>query len=395
MAHTTLPNEHTRPPFWRDERVLAIIAQIIFLLVVVVTARYLFNNAREGLAQAGLTPGYDFLRLRAGFDIGDTIIPYTSDDTYARAFLVGIVNTVRVALIGIALATILGTVMGILRLSPNLLLRGIATVYVETIRNTPLLVQLFFWYTAVMLKFPRVRQAIVLPGPMYLSNRGLAIPWIEPLEGFRVWLGFFVAAFVIAYIVYRIQWAREDRTGQTSYPITSSIIAWLVIVVAGWFLAPGQPFGITRPELAGLNFTGGTVLAPEFAALLIGLVVYTGAFIAEIVRAGIQAVDKGQREAATALGLSTVQSLRFVILPQAMRIIIPPMTSQYLNLTKNSSLAFFIGFPDLFAVSTTIQNQTGKALEVISIVMACYLTTSLLTSLFMNWYNQKVRLVER
>jgi len=246
-----------------------------------------------------------------------------------------------------------------------------------------------------MLKFPRVRQAIMLPGPTYLSNRGLAIPWLEPLEGFRIWLGFFLAAFVIAYIVYRIQWAREDRTGQTSYPVVSALGAWGVVVLAGWFLSPGQPFAITRPELAGLNFKGGTVLAPEFAALLIGLVVYTGAFIAEIVRAGIQAVDKGQREAATALGLSTVQSLRFIILPQAMRIIIPPMTSQYLNLTKNSSLAFFIGFPDLFAVSTTIQNQTGKALEVISIVMACYLTTSLLTSLFMNWYNQKVRLIER
>lgn len=387
--------ERARPPLWRDERVLVLVAQIVFLMLVVFVFAYLYNNVQQGLRARGLTGGYGFLQQRAGFDIGESLIEYTSDHTYGRAFLVGILNTLKVSLVGIVFATILGILSGIARLSPNWLLRTVVSVYIETIRNTPLLVQLFFWYMAVMLKFPRVREAIVLPGPVYLSNRGIVFPGLVPQAGFKVWVGFLVAGIVLALLVYRYRAAYEERTGQSGYPLLSALAVWLMMVIVGWFVVPGQPAVVTRPELSGLNFTGGTRLTPEFGALLVGLVVYTGAFIAEIVRGGILAVGKGQREAAKALGLSDVQMMRYIILPQALRIIIPPLTSQYLNLTKNSSLAVFIGYPDLFFVAGTVLNQTGKSIEVISLVMASYLTFSLLTSLFMNWYNRRVRLVER
>ncbi len=392
----TLPvTEHTRPPFWRDERVLTVIAQIIFLVVVVLVFTYLYNNVQEGLRARGLTGGYGFLQQRAGFDIGESLIPYTSDDSYGRAFVVGILNTLKVSLVGILFATLLGLLSGIARLSPNWLLRTLVSAYIEIIRNTPLLVQLFFWYMAVMLKFPRVRQAVQLPGPVYLSNRGIAIPWLQPQAGFPVWVGFVVAGVVVGLVVAKWRARYEERTGQSGYPIVAALGTWVVFVLVGWLIAPGTPASVTRPELVGLNFQGGTRMTPEFAALFTGLVVYTGAFIAEIVRGGILAVSKGQREAAKALGLNDVQMMRYIILPQALRIIIPPLTSQYLNLTKNSSLAVFIGYPDLFFVAGTVLNQTGKSLEVISLVMASYLTFSLFTSLFMNWYNQKVKLVER
>ncbi len=387
--------EHARPPFWRDERVLAVIAQIAFLVVVVLVFTYLYNNVQEGLRARGLAGGYDFLRERAGFDIGESLIDYTSNDTYGRAFVAGLLNTLKVSVVGILFATVLGILSGIARLSPNWLLRTIVGAYIEIIRNTPLLVQLFFWYTAVMLKFPRVRQAIQLPGSVYLSNRGVAIPWLVPQEGFSVWVGFVVLGLIVALVAYRYRARYEERTGQSGYPIITALVTWLAFVVIGWFVAPGTPAVLSRPALKGLNFTGGTRMTPEFAALFLGLVVYTGAFIAEIVRGGILAISKGQREAAKALGLSDVQMMRYIILPQALRIIIPPLTSQYLNLTKNSSLAVFIGYPDLFFVAGTILNQTGRSLEVISLVMLAYLTFSLTTSLFMNWYNRRVRLVER
>jgi len=388
-------SEHARPPFWRDERVLMVVAQIIFLIVVVLVGAYLYSNVERELRTRGLTGGFGFLRLEAGFDIGESAISYSAGDTYGRAFLVGVVNTVRVSLLGVVLATILGVVTGVARLSTNWLLRGIANVYIEIIRNTPLLVQLYFWFTAVMLKFPRIRQAMELPGPIFLSNRGVALPGLEPSAGFTVWLGFVVFGLVVAIGLHRYRTRLQDRTGQPGYPWVFATVAWVAFVILGWFVSPGRPLVVDRPELVGLNFKGGATMTPEFAALLIGLVVYTGAFIAEVVRAGILSVSKGQREAAKAVGLTDFQTMRYVIFPQAMRVIIPPMTSQYLNLAKNSSLAVAIGYPDLFSVAGTIFNQTGKSLEVIVLIMGSYLTISLITSLFMNWYNRRVRLVER
>lgn len=393
---TAQVSEHARPPLWRDERVLAAIAQIVFLIAVILLAGYLYSNITTELRARGLTPGFDFLRLEAGFPIGETtFLEYSPGDSYGRAFIVGIMNTLRVSVIGIILATILGVVTGLARLSPNWLLRNIANVYIEVIRNTPLLVQLFFWFTAVMLKFPRIKEALVLPGPVYLSNRGLALPWPRPSDGFQAWGLVVLVGLVVAIGLFRYRKRLEDRTGQPGYPWVFGSVTLLLFMVVGWFLVPGQPLIISKPELKGFNFQGGTSLTPEFAALLIGLTVYTGAFIAEIVRAGILSVHKGQREAAKALGLTDFQMMRYIIFPQALRVIIPPLTSQYLNLTKNSSLAVAIGYPDLFNVAGTIFNQTGKSLEVITLVMGSYLSMSLLTSLFMNWYNRYMRIVER
>ncbi len=392
---TARASEHARPPIWRDERVLAVIAQIIFLILVIVVLAFMYHNMYTELSARGLTPTFSFLKLEAGFPIGETPISYSPGDTYARAFLVGVVNTIKVSVIGIILATILGVVVGVSRLSPNWLLRSIANVYIEIIRNTPLLVQLFFWFTAVMLKFPRIRQAITLPGPVYLSNRGIAMPWFRATEGFSVWLGFVIVGLIVATLVFRYRSRYQDRTGNPGYPWIFGIATWGVFLLVGWILAPGSPLVIDKPMLKGLNFEGGTSMTPEFSALLLGLVIYTAAFIAEVVRAGILAVSKGQREAAKALGLSDFQMMRYIIFPQAMRVIIPPLTSQYLNLTKNSSLAVAIGYPDLFNVAGTIFNQTGRSIEVITLIMGSYLTLSLLTSLFMNWYNRRVRLIER
>ncbi len=392
---TATMSEHARPPLWRDERVLAVIAQIVFLIVLILVGSYLYSNMYHELVRRGLTPGFGFLKLEAGFPIGETSIPYTPGDTYARAFLVGVVNTLKVSIIGVLLATILGVLVGIARLSKNWLLRTIANVYIEIIRNTPLLVQLFFWFTAVMLKFPRLRQAIQLPGPMYLSNRGVAMPGLLPGKGFDIWIGFVIIGWIAAVAVHRYRSAYQDRTGNPGYPWWLATGTWLLFLLIGWIVVPGAPLVLDRPILKGLNFTGGMTMTPEFSALLAGLVIYTAAFIAEVVRAGILAVSKGQREAAKALGLSDFQMMRYIIFPQAMRVIIPPMTSQYLNLIKNSSLAVAIGYPDLFSVAGTIFNQTGKSIEVITLIMGSYLSMSLLTSLFMNWYNRHMRLVER
>ena len=392
---TASVSEHARPPFWRDERVLAVIAQIVFLIVVVIVASYMYSNMYHELTRRGLKPGFGFLKLEAGFPIGETSIPYTPGDTYARAFLVGVVNTIKVSVLGIVLATILGVLIGVARLSKNWLLRSIANVYIEIIRNTPLLVQLFFWFTAVMLKFPRIRQAIQLPGPIYLSNRGVAMVWLKPETGFKVWAIFAIVGLIVAGFVHRYRSHYQDRTGKPGYPWWFATGTWIVFLLVGWFVAPGAPLVVDKPSLQGLNFAGGMTMTPEFSALLIGLVIYTAAFIAEVVRAGILAVSKGQREAAKALGLSDFQMMRYIIFPQAMRVIIPPMTSQYLNLTKNSSLAVAIGYPDLFNVAGTIFNQTGKSIEVITLIMGSYLSMSLLTSLFMNWYNRRMRLIER
>ncbi|MFQ3663829.1 MAG: ABC transporter permease subunit [Chloroflexaceae bacterium] len=398
MAVITPPGQPTRIPFYRDTRAIAIIVQVVFALVVIGTLWFLYSTMMDGLRRANLLPSFTFLRQPASFPISESPIPYDPSRTYAYAFLVGVLNTLRVASIGIVLATILGIILGIARLSNNWLLRNIATVYVEIVRNIPLLLQLFFWY-AMSQAFPRVQEAISFGEVLFLHNRGVTIAWPRANDDFGAWVPWLWAGLIAGagfYIVRRIQFARRDRPG-VALPwalLIAGAIALLGFVVTR--LIAGQwPVTLEIPELQRFGFSGGITMTTNFAALLFGLVIYTATFIGEIVRSGIQAVNKGQREAARALGLTNAQTLRLVIFPQALRIIIPPMTSQYLNLTKNSSLAVAIGFPDLFAVAGTTLNQTGQAVPVILMVMASYLSISLLTSLLMNWYNKRMQLVER
>src|SRR5690606_3793765 len=332
-----------------------------------------------------------------GFDVNQTLIPFSSSggSTYGDAFIVGLLNTLLVAAIGIVLATILGFIVGVARLSSNWVVAKLAKVYVEAIRNVPLLLQLFIWYNAVLKALPNPRQSYEVGGGVFLNNRGLFAPQplLEPGAGLVIGA---VVVGVVGSLVFR-RWARrrQEATGQQA-PIGTVALALIVGLPLLVFLLTGRPIAFSYPELRGFNFAGGVQIFPEFVALLIGLSTYTAGFIAEIVRAGILAVSRGQTEAAHALGLREGPTLRLVIIPQAMRVIVPPLTSQYLNLTKNSSLAVAIGYPDLVSVfMNTTLNQTGRAIEVVFITMMVYLTFSLLTSIFMNWYNARVALVER
>ena len=381
-------------PFWRDERSLRILGQIAFLIVTVAFFAYLYNNMITALAAQGMLPSFEFLGRTAGFDIGESIIEYARSDTYGRALLVGILNTIYVSIIGIFFATIFGVILGVSRLSSNFLVAKLSSIYLEILRNIPLLVLLVFWYSGVFITLPRVKDAISW-GPVFLSNRGIAIPWGIPTETWRVYSFILVFALFLAFLVsWRLKIIGE-RTGRPPLRIIWVPLSFLIVALVGWFILPQVPLEMEKPVLQGLNFTGGYVFSPEFMALLSGLVIYTAAFVGEIVRAGIMSVSKGQHEAAKALGFTSFQTLRLVIFPQAMRVIVPPLTSQYLNLTKNSSLAVAIGYSDLFAIGGTSLNQSGRAIEVITLMMGLYLFSSLLTSVFMNFYNEKIKLVER
>ncbi len=527
-------------PFWRDIRVLGVLAQIVFLVVVISGLTWFARNVAGNLARLGesqflcrdgsssLRCAFDFLRLDAQFAIAETAIPYDPSDSYARALLVGALNTIKVGALGIVLATLLGTFAGIARLSSNWLISTVARWYVDIIRNTPLLLQLFFLFFGVILLFPPIRQAAQLFGlPVYLSQRGIDMPGLAFLPSFRTWLLFIGLGLLLAAAVWVWLGRREQRLGRSTNRPIWTLLALLLLAAPGWFVAtargarnqgfimleasgvtsfddlgplvaarlglddlaeleaavadgrltedaaedaalvvcavqgeaaemnlaallrranipyemeraddieeaarayadgdcellvapratlttgipqgagipptpirplPETPVRLDVPRIEGLNFVGGLKLSPNFAALLIGLVIYTGAFIAEIVRAGIQSVPKGQTEAARALGLSDAQRLRLVILPQALRVIIPPLTSQYLNLVKNSSLAIAVGFPDLWSTAYTTLNQSGRPIQIFALVMGTYLSFSLLISFFLNWYNRRIALVER
>lgn len=379
--------------FYRPE-VRQAIYQIVTVVALVALFWMIVTNAAENLRRQNIASGFNFLNSTSGFDISQSLIDYTNTATYGRAFMVGLWNTVLVAVFGIFFATILGFVAGIARLSNNWLVAKIATLYVEIIRNVPLLLQLMLWYFGVLKSLPSPRQSYNFGDAAFLNVRGLYVPRPEWLVG----SGFVLAALIcglLATIAVAI-WARRRQmaTGQR-FPTFWAGLGLIVLLPLGVFLLLGRPVAFDYPKLQGFNFQGGTAMQPEFVALVIGLTVYTGAFIAEIVRAGILGVPKGQWEASRALGLSSGQLLRLVVIPQAARIIIPPLTSNYLNLTKNSSLAIAIGYPDLVSVSGTILNQTGQAVEVILMIMGVYLTLSLLTSAFMNWFNAKMALVER
>lgn len=385
-------------PFWRDVRVLRILAQVVFVLAIALVAGFLYANVSRALAERGMAGGFGFLKLEAAFEIGEGI-DYEPSDSYGRAFVVGLVNTLVVSGLGIVLSTILGVIAGVARLSSNWLVSRIAIVYIEIMRNTPLLVQLFFWYFVGMVQGPSIKDSLTLPGPIYVSNRGIALPWAFPSPTFQPWSYCLVAGVVLAVVVFILLRRLEKRSGPLSYPFLMALATFAAAAALSWlaiaWLAGGAPLVWETPTVGRFKYEGGQRLSPEFAALLIGLVVYTGAFIAEVVRGGIQAVSRGQREAARALGLSNTQVLRLVIFPQAMRVIVPPLTSQYLNLAKNSSLAVAIGFPDLYSVAGTIYNQGGKPVPVLILIMGSYLVMSLITSLFMNIYNRRVQFVER
>ncbi|HJZ32085.1 MAG TPA: amino acid ABC transporter permease [Hyphomicrobiaceae bacterium] len=387
--------QQARAPFFYRPEVRQVIYQVVLVVVLVGLFYALIDNTAANLRKQNIASGFGFVDRTAGFDISQTLIDYNSSMTYGRAFLVGLVNTLVVAGLGIVAATVLGFVIGIARLSHNWLIARLATVYVEVIRNIPLLLQLFFWYFAVLKALPPPRQSLTVPGGGFLNVRGLYLPSPVPEAGFEVVLATILIGVAASLAVGLWARWRQRLTGQ-QFPVFWTSLALIVALPLLVHVLLGSPLAFEYPELKGFNFQGGMVLQPEFLALLLGLSVYTASFIAEIVRAGIQGVSKGQKEAALAIGLTQGQSLRLVVIPQAMRIIIPPLTSQFLNLTKNSSLAVAIGYPDLVSVwSGTVLNQTGQAVEVILVTMGVFLSISLITSAFMNWFNRRMALVER
>jgi general L-amino acid transport system permease protein len=476
MATTTLPN--ARPPFYRDTKVIAIILQVVFALLVALAGWLLYTNMTSELAaisnSAGSPLSWNFLGQTAGFEISEGPA-FRPEETYFRAFLIGLANTLRVSLVGIVLATLLGVVTGIARISNNWLLSKLAQVYVEVIRSTPLLVQLLFWYFGVVAALPDIAEATDLASLGFLSNRGIFLAWPYLSSTGSAWL-WWLAGGVLAGLL-AAWWRRRAllRNGRPGSGFLLGLLVFVIVAALGFAVvsstaqlpanvayelrrgdrgvlfvdtdadgsytpgvdgalsyvpitlldAAANPLGeeytdadgefrffdlpegeslawetpppvvVSTPQRQGFNFRGGLSMTPEFAALLLGLVIYTGAFIAEIVRAGITAVPKGQWEASRAVGLPTNKILRLIVLPQALRIIIPPLTSQYLNLTKNSSLAIAIGYPDLFYVARVIVNQSGAEVQTMLVVMATYLSISLLVSALMNWYNRRVAIVER
>jgi general L-amino acid transport system permease protein len=512
MAQTSPPfssNGQPHIPFYRDGRVLGILAQIIFVIAVALFFAWIAGNISQNMGRLGAFRcadgsesfgcSFNFLNTQSQFDISESVIEYSASNTFGRAILAGLANTAKVAFFGIILATLLGTFTGIARLSNNWLVSNIAKWYIDIIRNTPLLLQLFFIYFGVIVTFPRVSEAIQPFGlPVFLSQRGINTPSLVTMPTFSTWAVFLVIGIVAAVAVWFWLGRLERQREQDMNRFRWSFLAFALLAAVGWLVAsralsdqatlahpqtgvaeigalaaqfspenpliicgvqgdksevnlgailrgnevawkaqrstsynaaarafangecglltanraqlentaatvpgsvlidlPESPVRLSYPVLEGFNFSGGGRLTPGFAALLIGLVLFTGAFIAEIVRAGIMSVPKGQSEAARALGLNEAQRLQLVVLPQALRVIIPPLTSQYLNLTKNSSLAIAVGFPDLWSTSFVTMNQSGQSLPVFLIAMACYLTFSLLISAVLNWYNQRIALVER
>ena len=379
---------------WRSQSFRGTVYQVVAVLLLAAAAAYLMSNTLTNMRARGIQSGFDFISQPAGFAIGESIIPFDSAESYGKAYLVGLSNTLRVALVGIVLATVLGTLVGVGRLSRNLLVRSLCGAYVETTRNIPLLLQLFIWYFALTEFLPPIEEALrPLPGTFFSKN-GLqfALPVWSPGHWGTV-AG--VAAGIAGAVAWRAVARRHFEAAGRVWPVWLPGLAMLLLGgVIGW-LAGGAPSALDIPEKTEINVVGGGAVTPEYLTVLLGLTVYTAGYIAEVVRAGVQSVAYGQLEAAASLGLSRPLSLRLVQLPQALRVIIPPLTSQYLNLTKNSSLAVAVGYPDLVSISATALNQTGRAIECIALVMACYLTLSLITSALMNLYNSRARLKDR
>jgi general L-amino acid transport system permease protein len=389
--------ENTRPgsvPFWLDPKKRAIIFQIAVFAMVGLLAYYLVSNTLLNLKKQSIATGFGFLHQESSFEIGESLIPYSAANSYFRALLVGAINTLKVSFIGIVITIILGTIIGLARLSSNWLVSKLASIYIEVMQDIPILLQLFFWYAIFYETFPGPHQALSPINGLFLCNRGVAftVPAANPAHKY-MFLSLILAC-VVVYVIRRWAKKRQDETGKIFPVFSISIVLIIGIPLVTWLFF-GAPTKMDIPKLVGFNFTGGITVSPEFIAILLGLILYTAAFVAEAVRAGIQSVSKGQREAAMAIGLRPTFVLNLVILPQALRVIIPPLTSQMLNLTKNSSLAVAIGYPDFVSVANTTIFQTGQAIEGVALIMALYLIFSLSTSAFMNWYNKRVTLVER
>jgi general L-amino acid transport system permease protein len=380
--------------FWYDPGKRSIVYQIGTLFMVALLGYYLISNTLDNLERQSIATGFSFLDREASFEIGEKLISYSAADTYGRALIVGALNTLLVSFVGIVLTVLLGTFIGVARLSSNWLVSKIAAVYIEVFQDIPVLLQLFFWYVFFYEMLPSPRQALNPIQGIFLCNRGLIFAIPAAHKAFIYMGAALFISVVVIFVMYRWARQRQARTGE-HFPILKASAVLIVLLPAlAWWLG-GAPTEMSVPELKGFNFRGGMSISPEFAALLLGLVLYTAAFVAEVVRAGIQSVSTGQTEAAKAIGLRPAQVLNLVILPQALRVIIPPLTSQMLNLTKNSSLAVAIGYPDFVSVAGTTINQTGQAIEGVMLIMAVYLVFSLSTSAFMNWYNKKMKLVER
>jgi general L-amino acid transport system permease protein len=389
-----------RPTVKRDfsfgnPAVRAWLYQFVAIIAVVAVVGYLIHNTIINLANRGITSGFGFLERSAGFGIVQHLIDYTEGDTYARVFMVGLTNTLLVSALCIVFASLLGFAVGLARLSDNWLLRKLSAIYIETFRNIPPLLQIFFWYFAVLRNLPGPRQALNAFDLAFVSNRGLYIPWPQYAPGTLPFLVALALSIIASLALFRFNRKHQLKTGQLrrTWPAAAGLIVLLPLIAHTLFGA-GVHWDV--PELRGFNFRGGFVMIPELAALTVALSIYTSSFIAEVIRAGIQSVPQGQSEAARSLGLPNPVTLRQVIIPQAMRVIIPPLTSQYLNVVKNSSLAAAIGYPDMVSLfAGTVLNQTGQAIETIAITMAVYLIISLTISLLMNLYNRKIALVER
>lgn len=378
-----------------DPRVRGLFYQALLVAALAGLIVFAWRNAVVNMEARGIPLGLEFWNDRANFDINMSLIDYSSASTYGRAFVVGLLNTILVAVISIALATPLGFAIGVARLSPNFILSRVALVYVEIMRNTPLLLQLLFWYNAVLKALPGPKQSLSAFGLIEINNRGLFLPRPLFLDGSVYVVGALGAGIVAAALYARWAARRQDATGQQS-PVVLVSTALIVLPPLVVFFLAGRPVDFSYPVLSGFNFKGGLQFFPEFAALVFGLVTYTAAFIAEIVRSGVQAVSHGQTEAASALGLPRGQTMKLVVVPQALRLIIPPLTSQYLNIVKNSSLAVFIGFPDLVLIfAGTVLNQTHAAVQVMAITMGVYLVISLLIALVLEFYNKRYALKER
>lgn len=381
-------------PFWLDSKKRAIIYQVGVLCMFGLLAYYLVSNTLTNLERQSVATGFSFLNKESSFEIGESLIPYSAAHSYGRALVVGALNTLKVAFIGIVITLILGAILGVARMSSNWLVAKIASIYIEVMQDIPVLLQLFFWYSIFYESLPSPQQALNPITGLFLCNRGVIFAVPESHPAHKYMLLALIVACIGAYLFRRWAKKRQEQTGQI-LPIFRVSVGIILGFPLGTWLIFGAPTTMDVPELTGFNFKGGMTLSPEFIALLLGLVLYTAAFVAEVVRAGIQSVSKGQREAAMSIALRPTQVLNLVILPQALRVIIPPLTSQMLNLTKNSSLAVAIGFPDFVSVANTTMNQTGQSLEGVALIMAVYLIFSLSTSAFMNWYNKKVALVER
>jgi general L-amino acid transport system permease protein len=392
VAHRSPPKK--RDWSWRSQAFRGLVFQVVAVLLLGFGLWYLAQNTLANMQARGIKSGFDFLMQPAGFDIGESVIPYDALDKYWKAFLVGVMNTLRVAVVGIILATILGTLIGIGRFSRNAIVRGVCYAYVEFFRNIPVLIQLLMWYLIFTDLLPPILEPITVAGVFHLSKAGFSFPVPVWAPGVGTALIGLAAGVILAWLYRRWAMKQFEATGRVRSLILVPIGIVVATIFAGW-IAGGAPTAWSIPKPEGFSMEGGASATPEFLGVLLGLVFYTAAFIAEVVRAGIASVARGQVEAASSLGLPKNFTMRLVILPQALRVIIPPLTSQYLNLTKNSSLAVAIGYPDVVSVATTALNNTGRAVECITIIMAVFLTTSLSTSVFMNWYNRRSAIKER